>query len=198
MTPAQLTALRVACFADPSAFAFFAGQGNAAGLRAYLNGASGSNAWRTDAPVNAILDAINWGTYTPSDAIASADPTLTQQVGRLLAIQTKQMNLQLMVQGRDVLNCSRPNVRGGLRDAVIQVPSGAGGAATSPGGANGATVLAQCVRPATRAEVMLAAQSQASDTTGTTTARVLTFEGDVKDVEAATLIYHDDGTIWGP
>lgn len=198
MTPAQLTALRVACFADPSAFAFFAGQGNAAGLRAYLNGASGSNAWRTDAPVNAILDAINWGTYTPSDAIASADPTLTQQVGRLLAIQTKQMNLQLMVQGRDVLNCSRPNVRGGLRDAVIQVPSGAGGAATSPGGANGATVLAQCVRPATRAEVMLAAQSQASDTTGTTTARVLTFEGDVQDVEAATLIYHDDGTIWGP
>lgn len=198
LTPAQLTALRVACFADPSAFAFFAGQGNAAGLRAYLNGASGSNAWRTDAPVNAILDAINWGTYTPSDAIASADPTLTQQVGRLLAIQTKQMNLQLMVQGRDLLNCARPNVRGGLRDAVIQVPSGAGGAATSPGGANGATVLAQCVRPATRAEVMLAAQSQASDTTGTTTARVLTFEGDVQDVEAATLIYHDDGTIWGP
>ena len=198
MTPAQLTTLRAACFADPTAAAFFAAPGNAAGLRAYLNGASGSNAWRTDAPVNAILDAINWGTYTPSDAIASADPTLTQQVGRLLAIQTKQMNLQLMVQGRDVLNCSRPNVRGGLRDAVIQVPSGAGGAATSPGGANGATVLAQCVRPATRAEVMLAAQSQASDTTGTTTARVLTFEGDVQDVEAATLIYHDDGTIWGP
>ena len=198
MTPAQLTALRNACFADPTAFAFFSGQGNAAGLRAYLNGASGSNAWRTDAPVNAILDAINWGTYTPSDAIASADPTLTQQVGRLLTIQTKQMNLQLMVQGRDVLNCARPNVRGGLRDAVIQVPSGAGGAVTSPGGANGATVLAQCVRPATRAEVMLAAQSQASDTTGATTARVLTFEGDVSDVEAATLIYRDDGTIWTP
>ena len=200
MTPAQLTALRQAIDANPTWAAIPNNSDGNYALAALLNAPAvpAFNVWRTEAPVNAILDAINWGTYTPSDAIASADPTLTQQVGRLLAIQTKQMNLQLMVQGRDVLNCSRPNVRGGLRDAVIQVPSGAGGAATSPGGANGATVLAQCVRPATRAEVMLAAQSQASDTTGTTTARVLTFEGDVQDVEAATLIYHDDGTIWGP
>lgn len=196
MTPAQLPALRVACFADPTAAAFFAAPGNAAGLRAYLNAASGSNAWRTDAPIVGILDAITWANYTPSDAIAASDPTLTQQIGRLLTIQTKQMNLQLMLQGRETLNCARPNVRGGLRDAVIQIPSGASGANTSPGGANGSTVLAQCVRAATRAEVMLAAQSQASDTTGTTTARVLTFEGDVSEVEAATLIYRDDGTIW--
>ena len=35
-------------------------------------------------------------------------------------------------------------------------------------GAGGATVLAQCVRPATRAELMLANASQASDTTGGT------------------------------
>lgn len=198
MTPAQITALRTACFAAPTAFAFFAGQGDAAGLRSYLNAASGSSAWRTDAPIVGILDAITWANYTPTDAIAASDPTLTQQVGRLLTIQTKQMNLQLMLQGRETLNCARPNVRGGLRDAVIQLPSGTNGANTSPGGASGATVLAQCVRPATRAEVMLAANSQASDTTGTTTARVLTFEGDVSEVEAVTLIYRDDGTTWGP
>lgn len=189
MTPAQLTALRQAIDANPTWVAIPNNSDGNYTLAALLNAPAvpAFNVWRTEAPVNAILDAINWGTYTPSDAIASADPTLTQQVGRLLAIQTKQMNLQLMVQGRDVLNCARPNMRGGLRDAVIQVPSGANGAATSPGGANGATVLAQCIRNATEAEKILATASQASDTTGATTARVMGFEGNVSptDVETA-------------
>ena len=171
MTPSQLTVLRQAIDANPTWAAIPNNSDGNYALAALLNATASPafSVWRTDAPVNAILDAINWGTYTPSDAIASADPTLTQQVGRLLTIQTKQMNLQLMVQGRDVINCSRPNVRGGLRDAVIQVPSGAGGAATSPGGANGATVLAQCIRNATEAEKILATASQASDTTPTQT-----------------------------
>lgn len=189
MTPAQLTALRQAIDANPTWAAIPNNSDGNYALAALLNAPAVPtfNVWRTEAPVNAILDAINWGTYTPSEAIASADPTLTQQVGRLLTIQTKQMNLQLMVQGREVINCSRPNVRGGLRDAVIQVPSGANGAATSPGGANGATVLAQCIRNATEAEKILATASQASDTTGATTARVMGFEGNVSptDVETA-------------
>lgn len=196
LTATQVVALRAACFADPTAAAFFTGAGDAAGLQTYLNGPSGANAWRTDASINAVLDAINWSLYTPTDIVASAEPLLTQQVARLLTIQTKQMNLQLMLQGREILNCARPNVRGGLRDAVIQIPSGVSGANTSPGGSNGATVLAQCVRSANRAEVMLAAQSQASNTTGTTTARVLTWEGSVEPFEAAGLIYHDNGTLW--
>lgn len=189
MTPAQLTALRQAIDANPTWVAIPNNSDGNYTLAALLNAQASPafSVWRTDAPVNAILDAINWGTYTPSDTIALTDPTLTQQVGRLLAIQTKQMNLQLMVQGREVINCSRPNVRGGLRDAVIQVPSGANGAATSPGGANGATVLAQCIRNATEAEKILATASQASDTTGATTARVMGFEGNVSptDVETA-------------
>lgn len=189
MTPAQLTALRQAIDANPTWAAIPNNSDGNYTLAALLNAQASPafSVWRTDAPVNAILDAINWGTYTPSDTIALTDPTLTQQVGRLLAIQTKQMNLQLMVQGREVINCSRPNVRGGLRDAVIQVPSGANGAATSPGGANGATVLAQCIRNATEAEKILATASQASDTTGATTARVMGFEGNVSptDVETA-------------
>lgn len=189
MTPAQLTALRQAIDANPTWVAIPNNSDGNYTLAALLNAQASPafSVWRTDAPVNAILDAINWGTYTPSDAIALTDPTLTQQVSRLLTIQTKQMNLQLMVQGREVINCSRPNVRGGLRDAVIQVPSGANGAATSPGGANGATVLAQCIRNATEAEKILATASQASDTTGATTARVMGFEGNVSptDVETA-------------
>lgn len=198
MTPTQLTALRTACFADPTAAAFFAAPGDAAGLRNYLNGASASNAWRTDAPVEAILDAITFSNYTPNDAIGGSDtdPTLTRKVGWLLTSQTKQMNLQLMLQGRTTINAAKVNVRAGLRDAVVQVPTGAGGANTSPGGANGATVLGNCTRPALRAELMLAAASQASDTTGATTARVMTFEGEVSEQESVALIFKDNGDLW--
>ena len=196
MTPAQLTALRAACFLDAGAAAFFAAPGNAAGLRSYLNAAGGTNVWRTEAPVDAINDGIDYGKYTPTDAVPATDPALSIDVARMLRIQTKQMNLQNILIGRTTLNCSRPNVRGGLRDAVIGVPAGASGALTARGGASGVYVLAACVRPGTRAEVMLAAGAQASDTTGGTTARVLTFEGDVAEVESVALIYKDDGSIW--
>lgn len=139
--------------------------------------------WRTDAPVSAILDAINWSLYTPNDA---PDNTSTY-TNRALNIQTKQMNLQNMVIGRDRLDCNKVNIRAGLRDAVIAVPAGAGGAAVSPGGASGATVLNNCTRNATRLEKLLAVAGQANDTTGTVTARVMGFEGTVsyQDIDIA-------------
>ena len=139
--------------------------------------------WRTDAQVSAILDAINWSLYTPNDA---PDNTATY-TNRTLNIQTKQMNLQNMVIGRERLDCSKVNIRAGLRDAVIAVPAGAGGAAVSPGGASGATVLNNCTRAATRLEKLLAVASQGNDTTGSVTARVMGFEGSVSypDIDAA-------------
>lgn len=196
MTPSQIDALRVKVFADPGCQVFLVGQGDQNGLTAYLNESSGSNGWRSDAPVNAILDAIDWTKYTPEESIGSGDtdPLLSVKIGRLLTTQTKQINLQLMLQGRETLDCRRPNVRGGLRDAVVQVPTGAGGASTAPGGASGSTVLAQCVRQISRAEALLAASSQASDTTGTTTARVPGFEGAVQPYEIGALMYFDNGT----
>jgi hypothetical protein len=201
MTPAQLDALRTKVFAstDPGMVALVTAR-DQLGLTAYLNDASGEQGWRSDAPVNGILDAITWASYTPSDAVAGGDtdPLLSVKIGRLLTVQTKQINLQLMLQGRDTLNCSRPNVRGGLRDAVIQVPTGASGALTSPGGGSGVTVLTQCVRPITRAEALLASNAQASDTTGTITARVLTFEGEVGVGEVGSLLFFDDGTPRNP
>lgn len=128
--------------------------------------------WRTDASVKAIADAIDWSKYTPTDA---ADNTVTFS-NRLLLIQTKQMNLQTMLTGRDYLDCSLANIRAGLRDAVIQLPSGAGGALVTSGGASGATVLNVCARNATRIEKLLAAATQ---TTGTVTASILTHQGAV-------------------
>lgn len=196
MTPAEISTLRPLVFADPGCQAFLTNGGDANGLTAYLNGASGTNGWRSDAPVNSILDAINWAGYTPTDTIGSGDtdPLLSVKIGRLLTVQTKQMNLQLMLQGRDRLDCRRPQVRGGLRDAVTQVPTGTGGANSAPGGASGATVLNQCVRPLTRAELFLAAAANASDTTGGINARVPTFEGEVFTPEIVGLMFNDNGT----
>lgn len=179
LTSTQLQALKTAIDANQTWSAFPLDGDGPTELAALLNATASPafTVWRTDAPVNAIVDAINWSSYTPADAIAASDPALSQQIARLLTIQTKQMNLQLMLQGRESLNCARPNVRAGLRDAVVQVPSGSGGAVTAPGGSSGVNVLAVCTRSATEAEKILATASQGSDTTGSTTARVMGFEG---------------------
>lgn len=138
------------------------------------------NAWATNAPVAAVLDAVNWAQYTPSDTI---DGTAAY-TNRLLAIQTKQMNLQNMLVGRDTLDASKANVRAGLRDAVTGVPAGAAGGNVNPGGANGITVLNALLRNTTRGEAILAAGEA---TTGAVTAKLLGYEGALsyQDIEAA-------------
>lgn len=181
LSPTQQQTLKAAINATPTWAAYPTTGDGPTDLAALLNqpAAPTFTVWRTNCPVSTILDSITWASYTPNDKVASTDtdPTLSRKMGWLLEIQVKQMNLQIMTQGRDSLNMSLPNVRGGLRDAVIQVPSGASGAATAPGGASGATVLSACTRPASEAEKALATASQGSDTTGSTTARVLGWEG---------------------
>ena len=135
-------------------------------IAAYYNTATTTDIWRTDAPVDAILDAIDWSKYTPADA-ADATAIFTN---RTLAIQTKQMNLQNMLIGRDSLNAAKSNIRAGLRDAVVGVPAGALGALISPGGPSGSLVLAACIRKASNSEVLLSTTT--GGTTGPTTARV--------------------------
>lgn len=191
MTPSQLATLKAAIDATPAWSAIPNNDDGHFALAALLNATASPSfsVWRTDANVGAILDAITWANYTPNDAIAGSDtdPLLSVKIGRLLTIQTKQMNLQLMLQGRQTIDASKVNVRAGLRDAVITIPSGASGQNTSPGGASGANVLNACVRNATEAERVLATASQGSDQTGTVTARVMGFEGNVSpsDVQQA-------------
>ena len=191
MTPEQHAALKAAINANPTWVAFPQTTDGYAALAQALNAPAtpAFTVWRTEAPISAILDAINFALYTPNDVVGGSDtdPVLSRKIGWLLTAQTKQMNLQLMLQGRDRFNAAPPNARGGLRDAVIQLPTGAGGANTSPGGASGVTVLTACTRNATAAEKILATASQGSDTTGGVTARVLGFEGVLsgQDVEAA-------------
>lgn len=185
LTTTQLQALKTAIAANPTWAAIPNNSDGNFTLAALLNAPAAPSfpVWRTDTKASAILDAIDFSKYTPNDA---ADST-TLWLNRALAAQTKQLNLQIMVQGRDTLNTAPPNVRAGLRDAVIAVPTGAAGALTSPGGASGVNVLNACTRNATEAEKILATASQASDTTGAVTARVMGYEGAVsaQDVETA-------------
>lgn len=201
LSATQVTALRAACFLDVTCAAFISGA-NPVGLRGYLNGGSGTAIWRTEAPVTTLLDAVNWSLYTPSggvdDTTLSTQLVANQRGAQLLAIQTKQINLQLMLQGRTTLDCRPSTLRAGLRDATIQVPSGSAGAFTAPGGASGANILAACQRTGTRAELMLAAGSQGSDTTGSTTGRVITWEGTVSENDSNRLVFKDDGSLWTP
>lgn len=188
MTPEQHAALKAAINANPTWVAFPQTTDGYVALAQALNAPANPafTVWRTEAPISAILDAINFALYTPNDVVGGSDtdPVLSRKIGWLLTAQTKQMNLQLMLQGRQSLDASLSNLRAGLRDAVIQVPTGAGGAMTAPGGSSGATVMTVCTRNANRAENLFAAPSQ---TTGTVSAKVLTFEGYItsEDVQAA-------------
>lgn len=188
LTTAQLQTLKAAILADPGMAAQPMTSGGAFAIAAQLNAPASPafKVWRTDVPVDSIIDAITWASYTPNDKVGAADtdPNLSRKIGWLLEIQTKQMNLQLMLQGRSTLDCSHATLRAGLRDAVIQVPSGASGAATAPGGSSGVNVMNVCVRDATLGEKILAGAQQ---TTGTVTANVLGYEGTISsdDVQQA-------------
>ncbi len=182
LTQQQLTTLKAAILADPVLSAQPMTSGGAFAIAEALNLPASPTVtlWRTDAPTTGIIDAILWDRYTPNDA---ADGT-TLWLNRILASQTKQMNLQLMLQGRATLDCSKANIRAGLRDATTAVPTGANGAANNPGGANGSTVLNACTRPALRIEAILVG---ADATTGATTAKLIGYEGRVtsEDVQQA-------------
>lgn len=105
--------------------------------------------WRTEVPVQDVFDQITWANFTPTDA---PDNTVTYQ-NRAVLCQTKQMNLQLMLQGRDRVDASKKNIRAGLNDATTNLPSGAAGALRSGGWAAVLTVL---MRKALRVEKLFA------------------------------------------
>jgi hypothetical protein len=122
--------------------------------------------WSTSAPIPAILDAITWANYTPNDV---PDNTVTYQ-NRCMLVQTKQMNLQLMLQGRETIDATRGTIRTGLSDATNNLPTGNNGNLRTGGWAN---VVAALRRAATYAEKVLAlpASGTGNDggTRGTTT-----------------------------
>lgn len=189
LTTAQYASLKADILANSDMNTQPVSSAGAFAIAALYNVASTTDVWRTDASVSAITDAINWSVFTPVDAMPAADSAsgnaaIHQYSGRLLAIQTKQINLQSMLQGRTTVDASKANLRAGLRDAVTGLPAGASGAAISAGGAGGVTVLNAMIRKATRYEKLFATTTA---TTGAVTANLLVLEGavSVDDIQAA-------------
>ena len=179
LTAAQIAALKADILANPDLSSQPMTNLGSLAIAALYNAASTQDVWRTEAPVNAISDAIDWSKFTPVDA---ADGTATY-TNRLLLIQTKQMNLQSMLQGRATVDASRANLRAGLRDAVIALPAGTAGAPVAAGGAGGVTVLNAMTRKATRFEKLFAG---ADAQTGSVIAKLLVIEGSVSGDEIQT------------
>ena len=136
--------------------------------------------WNTETPVTSIVDAVDFSKYTPNDTIPT-DTQLNVDVwrARAQAATIKRDNLWAILDVTNgTINAAKSNVRAGLRDAVISVPTGAGGAATAPGGASGVNVLNACVRPAKLIEKVLAT-GQA--TTGSVTANLMGYVGEISN-----------------
>lgn len=188
MTPAQLTAVKADILASADLNTYPPGSDGAFAIAALYNRpASPAYAvWRTDTPVAAINDAIDDTKFTPTDV-----PTVTQLpaesmlwLNRSQMVLIKQGNLQRLLQGRDTVDASKANVRAGLRDALILLPTGVNGANTSAAGASAVNALTACTRAGTRIEKLLATSTPQ---TGTVTAGVMGHEGAVSytDIEAA-------------
>lgn len=148
LTITQQQTLKALAIADPTAAALIT-QGNDTGLADWFNTPTTTWIWRTSVPADEVLDAIAWANLTPVDA-----PDGTQLYSnRLKACISKQINLQILLQGRERISGAKATIRAGLSDALLNVPSGAGGATQSAGWAAVKGVLS---RFATRAEAALA------------------------------------------
>jgi hypothetical protein len=179
LTTPQITTLKAAIAAnvDPDFVALRDAGATGAMADWYNVAASPVHAvWGTAVSVNAISDAIDFSAMTPN---GTPDNTATF-TNRTLVAQTKQMNLQLMLQGREVLNCTRARVRSSLLDAVTNLPTGNNGNLVSAGGTDGARVMQALTRPATRGEQLF---TNTATTTGTVSAFRLTFEGAITDAD---------------
>lgn len=185
MTPTQITALRAKCFLDPTAAAFFPLR-DSGGLRAYINAIASPayTVYSNSTPADDINDAVVWANLTPTDSPS----TLVTYTNQVLVCQTKQMNLQIQLQGRQAINTGKSSIRGAFQDALTNVPSGIGGVLQGAGWAAVKTVMS---RLATVAEKMLA--------TGSGTAAspsALDLDGLVSEQDTGTIMFHDNGVVW--
>lgn len=175
LTPAQVATLKDSIIANTASYPDAVDQRDGPIIAAFYNTLASPDylVWRSDASVDDALDAIDFSKYTPTDA---ADTT-TIYTNRLGVINIKQMNLQIMLQGRTKINAAKLNIRTALRDAVILIPSGASGANVQAAGAGGVTLMTMLVRKATVFEKLFASSAP---TLGGVTANLMAVEGQVQ------------------
>jgi len=142
--------------------------------------------WNTETQATDIVNAVTWDKYTPTDAVPT-DTQLNVEIwrARSQAAQIKRDNLWALTDVTNgFINAAKANIRAALRDAVIALPTGSGGASTTSGGASGVNVLTACTRKARLIEKVL---TTGAATTGTVTADVMGYVGEIQrqDVEIA-------------
>lgn len=118
MTPQQLATLKAAIIADPTAGPMRLA-GDTFSLNAWLAADSTSVVWRTHTSGDAIRNAIVWANMTP----AMAPDVTALWTNRALYAQAKQISLQTMVQGRDIVNTGVAGIRAGLNDCLTALPT---------------------------------------------------------------------------
>lgn len=162
--PIKISELKTLALADPVASTYFDGLHDQE-LADWFNLGTAYVVWKSSTLASEVFDAINWASLTPAD---TPDGTATY-TNRALACQGKQFNIQLLTMGREQIASSKANVRNGIKDALQNVPAGAGGALLDAGWTAVKTAM---TRTATRAEQLWAKG------TGTFAAPgALTFEG---------------------
>lgn len=163
MLDAQLATLKahIAANQDPAVISA-ATTGNDTELARLYNLSSTFYVWRSTTPADVIADAILWDRLTPVDTPDGS----AIQTNRLLLCQSKQINLQVLLQGRESVGTGRSNLRAGLADALQNVPSGVGGATQDAGWAGANRVKATITRLATIAERAFATGTGTTGTPG--------------------------------
>lgn len=125
LTSAQRATLKTAIQADAQFNAAVAiADWPAIGLVLNADFAPAWTVWRPFTDVEAIYNAITWANLTPTDTPDGSAIALQREY----RCQGKQLNLQILLQGRFTLATGRVNVRNGLSDALQNVPAGVSGA----------------------------------------------------------------------
>ncbi|MEF8769395.1 hypothetical protein [Candidatus Accumulibacter contiguus] len=176
LTETQIATLRTAVMAEPTLDTARV-TGDDYAIAAWCNAVASPDykVWNTTTPTATIGDAITWGNLTPVD---TPDGTATF-TNRALAAQAKQLNLQILIQGRETLSSGRSNIRAGLQDALTDLPTGTSGALRSGGWPAVKSIIQ---RNATNAEKILTSGAGTATTPST-----LVFEGQVTPNEASLL-----------
>lgn len=158
MDAAQLATLKAAIAAETDpVFADHRASGNNGGMAIWFAQPAepAFYVWKSSVNTDDVFDAINWALLTPADVpnVADSQQLIDTQINRSLVCQAKQLNLQIMLQGRQTINATKLRVRQALTDSLQNVPSGASGAAQDAGWAQ---VKATMHRPINRGERIFA------------------------------------------
>jgi hypothetical protein len=191
LTPAQATALKAAIDSTPAWAAYpNTTDGNIDLCDQKLNKIASPDfqVWVSNFDVSTLLDNVDQSKYTPNDNIAQGNTdvaSLTRIQARAIYCQTKLMVLQNYVIGRATVNMGPPKVRASLLDCLTAIPAGANGAAVDAASNAGNAVFSKATRSALEGERVLCKASAGTDTTATTTARVMGFEGNLTPADVA-------------